>query len=376
MNNAESILKLKDKLQNATPTSVKCLVGFDGFVDEVVHVVKKRIDSENYEREETLREYGERIANTSGLSSNVEIVTLSQKIGGNGPIMANCLSSLGAGVTYAGAIGYPEINPVFLPLQDAFDDIIPIANPASTDAVEFSDGKIIRCKISALNDVTYQNIKERLGEEKLASIISQCELTCFVNWSLMSHASSVYKGILENIVPLISSKDIKKKIFFDLADPYARTQHDLEEVLSIISMYSEFFDVVLGLNLREAMQVCSLYGREFDPSDYDLKQLCNIILDFVNISQVVIHPTDRSCCMSAGRDYHMAIGPYCKNPALTTGAGDNFNAGFILGSVLGFEPQKCLMLGMASSGYYVRNAKSASKESLLAFLDKWAKDIL
>ena len=100
------------------------------------------------------------------------------------------------------------------------------------------------------------------------------------------------------------------------------------------------------------------------------------ILDFVGVSRVVIHPTDQSCCMGADGAYHHAYGPYCKTPALTTGAGDNFNAGYMLGGALRFAPGECLLLGMAASGYYVRNAKSANREELISFLGAWSENKL
>ena len=376
MNNKSLISKLKDKLAQTDLSRVKCLIGFDGFVDEVVHVVKKRIDADTYLREETLKGYGERIAKTSGLSSNVEIVTVSKKIGGNGPIMTNALCGLGAAVSYIGAVGYPEINPVFSELEQKCTEIISISEPAQTDAVEFSDGKIIRSKISALNDVNYNSLAARAGEQKTASVMQASDLVGFVNWSLLNHASALYSKILQNIVPLIEETADGKKFFFDLADPYSRTREDLFEILGVIGRYNSHFGVVLGLNLSEAIQVCNLYGKTYSTSDYELKDLCKSILSCVGVSQVVIHPTDQACCMTSEGEYFHASGPYCKNPSLTTGAGDNFNAGYMLGTAAGFGPGECLLLGMAVSGYYVRNAKSASKGELSAFLDMWSKDKL
>ena len=373
MNTAASIKNLMEKLVRADISRIRCLLGFDGFVDEIVHVVKKRIDADTYLREETLKDYGERIAKTSGLSSNVEIVTVSRKIGGNGPIMANALCELGASVSYIGALGYPEIHPVFSGFAGKCAQVYSIANPASTDAVEFSDGKIIRCKLSALNDVNYPNIRERAGEERLAAIMASSDFIGFVNWSLLNHASSAYAGILENIVARIPKDGPRKTMFFDLADPYARTQEDLLGVLSLIGKFSERFDTVLGINLREAIQVCGLFGKGGSPSEYNLKDLCKTILNFVGVSRVVIHPTDQSCCMGTDGAYDHTYGPYCKKPALTTGAGDNFNAGYMLGGALGFAPGECLLLGMAASGYYVRNAKSANREELISFLNAWSE---
>ena len=48
-----------------------------------------------------------------GESSNYELVVKQQKLGGNGPIMANALASFGMNVTYIGNLGYPAIHPVF-----------------------------------------------------------------------------------------------------------------------------------------------------------------------------------------------------------------------------------------------------------------------
>ena len=66
-------------------------------------------------------------------------------------------------------------------------------------------------------------------------------------------------------------------------------------------------------------------------------------------------------------------GPYCQNPQLTTGAGDNFNAGFCVGLLAGLEPQEMLAAGTANSGFYVRNGRSAKSADLVAFLDQWGQ---
>ena len=64
-------------------------------------------------------------------------------------------------------------------------------------------------------------------------------------------------------------------------------------------------------------------------------------------------------------------GPYCANPKLTTGAGDNFNAGFTLGMMMGFDLEEALTMGTANSGFYVRNARSANYQELCEFVKEW-----
>jgi sugar/nucleoside kinase (ribokinase family) len=64
-------------------------------------------------------------------------------------------------------------------------------------------------------------------------------------------------------------------------------------------------------------------------------------------------------------------GPFTAKPRITTGAGDHFNAGFCLGRLLGLSNEDSLWMGVSTSGYYVRNAKSPSTHDLVQFLQHW-----
>ncbi len=365
------LLELADKLKDLDTGVLNSVIGFDGFVDEVVHVVKKRIDPENYTRVLTLTEYGRRIAETSGLSSNVEIVTISKKLGGNGPILANALIECGVNMTYLGAIGYPDVNAVFTDMAARCGQVYPICEPASTDAMEFEDGKIIRVKLSPFRDLNMETLEQRVGFEELAALLDSAQLIGFENWALPPYSGQIWQGIYEHVLPLMKSDISKKTLFFDLADPASRQEEELRRVLETIGAYAKRFRVILGLNLREAVQVAALFGGAFETSGCDLEALARYIRRFVEVQTLVIHPVKESCCLADGVFYHR-VGPFCANPRLTTGAGDNFNAGFVLGMSLGLEPADALLLGMAASGFYVRNARSGNFKELQNFLGRWA----
>ena len=85
--------------------SLTAFVGLDGFVDEILHVVDKRYDAVRFDRIPTIAAYAQRMAAAAGRSTNIELVNVLTKLGGNGPIMANALASLGIGVTYVGSLG-------------------------------------------------------------------------------------------------------------------------------------------------------------------------------------------------------------------------------------------------------------------------------
>ena len=93
----------------------------------------------------------------------------------------------------------------------------------------------------------------------------------------------------------------------------------------------------------------------------------------LDLDAVVIHPTKNAACATERASGYLD-GPFCQNPKLTTGAGDNFNAGFCVGLLAGLEPQEMLATGTANSGFYVRNGRSATSKDLVGFLEQWEKN--
>src|SRR5829696_3476777 len=138
----EQVCELTSRKLAAASASLherRALIGLDGFVDEIIAVVDMRHANGGYDAVRTIDHLGRKIAGAIGQSSNYELVVKQMKIGGNGPLMANALASAGMSVTYIGALGYPNIHPVF----DEFAkkvSVVSIAEPAHTDALEFEDG--------------------------------------------------------------------------------------------------------------------------------------------------------------------------------------------------------------------------------------------
>ena len=82
---------------------------------------------------------------------------------------------------------------------------------------------------------------------------------------------------------------------------------------------------------------------------------------------MVVHPTHFAAAADANGSACVE-GPFTAKPKITTGAGDHFNAGFSVGCVLGLGLEQSLQIGVATSGFYVRNAKSPKVNDLVKFL--------
>src|SRR5438876_1522894 len=145
--------KLNEKAHSLK--SLKAMVGLDGFVDEIIAVVDKRHDGGKFDPIKTIDRFGAKITAAAGESSNYELVVKQRKLGGNGPIMANALASMGLDVTYVGNLGFPAVHPVFSEFATRAR-VISIAEPGHTDALEFQDGKIMLGKHESLHEVNWE----------------------------------------------------------------------------------------------------------------------------------------------------------------------------------------------------------------------------
>lgn len=343
-------------------------MGMDGFVDEIYHVVDKRESAEKYTRLPTIAKFAERLAGAAGKSTNVEMVRIMTKLGGNGPIMANTLASLSLKVCYLGNLGYPTLHPIFSEFSQRAE-VHTIAEPGYTDAVEFEDGKIMIGKHQALKDVTWKNVCERFGRDKLESALKQADLIGFVNWTMLTGTTDIWEAVLKEICPSMNGK--RRKLFFDLADPEKRTKGDILRALQLISDFEKHFDVILGLNEKESHEIgkaLDLKSPAFTPEG--LQEHCKLIHSVLKVNTVIVHPT--AYALATGPDGTFIVGgPFTPKPKITTGAGDHFNSGFCLGKLIGLSTREALLLGVATSGFYVRTGKSPSLDDLAGILRNW-----
>lgn len=359
---------LAAKMRKSDPTKIKAMVGFDGFVDTVVHPVDTRSGPDTYERIKTLHDYGQKFLNAAGLSMNLEMVPQGSKLGGISAIFANSLATLGFGVTFIGAMGKDNIHPVFQDMAKR-TTAYSISDPGITDAVEFYDGKVISCKLEPLKDVNWENLMRKLNPQQLADILDQCDFVGFGGWTLTINVESIWKGLLEEVFPLMKNTT-RRWMLCDLSDPAKRTPEDILRALDLMKAYNRYFKVVMGFNQKESYEIAELFGK----TQKDLPEsamVAEFLREKLELPMVIVHPVKEA----AGADEAGSCrvdGPYCEHPKLTTGAGDNFNAGFVLGMMMGFSMEECLLMGTANSGFYVRNAHSANYQELCDFVDAWA----
>lgn len=357
------------------------VVGFDGFVDHIIKVVDKRAGPDAYTPMPTIAHLGAKISAAAGKSANFELVTTVSKIGGNGPIMANALASHNHHVTCIGLLGAGgNIDPVFQSLAQ-HADVITLGGPGVTDALEFDDGKLMFGKLTPLANVTYDNLIQTVGKDKLITLFKQAHAIASVNWTMSLGLTDMWNRLVDEILPSVTHRPLW---FVDLADPAKRTDADQQAAFAGLKRLQTRVDVVLGMNEMELRQVLTSLGKTWQDGGTEYEQArkgCEIVRDTLGISFAMCHLVRSAACAwsaKAGRHGDAAAGSACGDgffdpkPKITTGAGDHFNGGFVCALLGGLHPQHALQVGGATSGVYVRTATSPTRADTVTFLKQHA----
>jgi len=353
------------------------LVGFDGYIDAIIRVVGRRASmaDDDFESIPTISAFAARCATAAGKSAGIELHVLEERFGGNGPLLAGGLARLGAPTDYIGGVADGEtdrVHPVFAPFAERCREVVCIGPPAFTDALEFDDGKLMLGKPTAMQRITWDLLKEKVGIDDLVRRFEEASLVGLVNWSQMGGVPGIFQGLIDVVLPKLASPP---GIFIDLADPAKRTDGDVRAAMESLTRMNEHAPVTLGLNLGESERMDRVLGcGSYEATAGETKPECVrkaaiAIRESVGLDCVVIHPRDGAAAADSDGSSAWFDGPFVREPKLSTGAGDHFNAGFTFGrTVLGLGLDESLAIGCATSGCYVRDAESPDAERLCEML--------
>lgn len=344
------------------------VAGFDGFVDEMISVVGERAAGGAFTPVPDIATFGRLVSAAAGQSSLREIVVHAVHPGGCAVNLGDGLAALGVPVHCFATLGEPP-HPAFAPVLSRFASAATWGRePGRTLAFEFSDGKLMFSAVEQLREFTPGAVRARLADGAYLRACQSARVIALTNWTLYPNMTGVWRMLAEEVFPMLEHRPA---FFFDLVDPSSRADADILEMTRALPLFESCGPVTLGLNGNEAGILARLTGlAPSSGSPEDAARLAAELRETLGISEVVIHQNHfaAGACPS-GRA--AVPGPHCAQPKKSTGAGDRFNAGYILG-LLGQGPLEArLALGCAASGFFVREARSATRAELAAFLGAW-----
>ncbi|CAN5619279.1 hypothetical protein BH10BAC2_BH10BAC2_45420 [soil metagenome] len=345
--------------------SKKVTAGFDGFVDTIVRVIKNKEDKNKPEFFNTTNDFGKYITEKSGSSFSLEYEEINTKLGGNMPITSNALARMGIRVNCVGALGYPQVHPVFNNLSSNCKPYS-FTNPGIAVAYEFTDGKIILSQMQELNRLEWEELKNIIGIDTLINLYKESDLLGIFNWSEIDTSTNIWKGILTDVLPYYKRAGEKQTVFFDLSDCSKRSDEAIKEMLSLIKEFSNYRKVILSVNKNEFRCISEvLFGRE---TEYSFENNGSKIYERTGVDILLLHSSKETIILSKNQSCK-ANSFFVTDLVISTGAGDNFNAGFITAQLLGLDLESSLIFANAMAAIYIQSGISAEMKDVINFLE-------
>ena len=355
---------LKNKCAALTQRTVTS--GFDGFVDTITKIIRDKPEQKPAIFFKTIKEFGNYILEKEGTSFSLELQEQNIKLGGNMPIMANALAQFGINVNCIGALGYPQNHTVFkaFPKNCRFYSF---ADPGTSTAFEFNDGKIMLAQMGSLNNLGWNKIKDIVGIDTLINLYRESDLISIVNWSEIDASTDIWKGIVKDVLPQYARPGKEQVAFFDLSDCSKRSNESISEALLLLKEFEKYTKVILSLNKNEARYIFQvLYNK--DAYD-DLTSLGERIFEKLKIDVLLLHSSKESVAFNKeGRSFCKSF--FINNPVISTGAGDNFNAGFCAAQLSELNLELSLVFANSVAGFYVKNGISPRWTDVINFLEE------
>jgi hypothetical protein len=367
---APVIADFKKRVAAAEPVRLSGLCGFDGFIDTFLRL----------QTPASMAEFGPKVAAAAGIAASYPARYLGEKFGGNGPLFAAALNDIHAGeidVTYVGALGGNEVLPIYQAALNAKTKrLYTLAPPAHTTCLEFTDGKVMLCDMAACELVTWARLLECVGSAALDAQLKAARFIAAVNWGKLPHAGTIWSNLAIRLAELaVPAKEVF--FFMDLAEFETRPWADREDLLARMEPITRQCQTLLSFNLKEAWQMGEVFGSHFigrkDPDS--VVALAALLRSHIAVDRVIIHPNDGAACASATGTVYVP-GPHCREPLISTGAGDNFGAGCLAAAMKAFDDAGLLLAGNCASGHFVRSGRSASFADMTKLLDVWAAGTL
>ena len=365
--------ELASRVNGGKLSECRVVTGFDGFVDEMITVVGERRSLNAFTPVPDIASFGGLVSSAANHSSLREIVVNDVHPGGCAVGLADGLATLGIGVDCFATLGDP-VHPAFREIQSkclSFESWG--REPGRTLAFEFSDGKLMFSAVKQLAELTPEAVRQFIAQGTYADACGQAQVIALTDWTLYPHMTAVWRVLQQEV---FSGLVHRPHFLIDLVDPSSRSASDILAMASALRDFESAGRLTLGLNGNEAnilSRVLGLPSVSSDAAPEEIVAQAAALQTQLEITRVVIHRIRFAVSSDADGGF-IQTGRFCPNPKKSVGAGDRFNAGIALGLSLGCDAASFLALGCATSGFYVRSARSATKQELVEFLNEWGAD--
>jgi hypothetical protein len=337
----------------ATATGGDVVFGFDGMIDDVRELVDTRDGPDSYTPVRTLDDFADRLRASADADSSIALdwVRTGRRLGGHTAHLARFFGRVGYDPTMVGTYGRPVHDAFAAEFGDC--ELVSLGDPGRTQAVEFTDGKCMLAEAGSYLGFDWDALSERVSPAALADHIDGARLLGVGYWTVVPALPSVLDGLREEVWPRLAAPPDHV-----LVDPGDVRQLDASRIASgaaALDALDETVPVTLSANRVETHALAAATGRETD----SFAEAVRAVRDAFGVTRVVGHNVQRSLLVSDAGSVSVRV-PRVSDPAMTTSAGDHFNAGLALGLLEGLDEPGAVALGNAVASEFVRTGEPPS----------------
>ena len=354
----------------------KITLGIDGFIDEVWQIIESRANNDEYRLYRRMIDFSQTLAGCDEGGFSNEIIRNRRSAGGFTANTGRAVSRLGVGFSLLAMFGKDGVDPVFAEL-DATGNLVSVGDPGICQIYEFADGKLMFPYIQEIMKFNWRSLTEAVDEGELKKLFAGSDIIAIGYWSLLP----AFNEIVENICGLLrgcggggcggDGGDRQRRMFFDFADIRKRDRASLETTLEKLAGLGSRIPMTLSLNEHEATLLYSYYGEEFDTQDGEgADARTERVRSAIGIDELVAHTPYFAAAASAKEGCCVTPQNYCTSPLITTGAGDNFNAGYLAALLKGLPMPERLTVANAVTYLFVSRGRSPGIDEVFEEIKK------
>lgn len=297
--------------------------------------------------------FSERVAAIHGRGGgNLPTRAQTLRVGGDAANTAYALGRLGVPVrlvAHADAFGRELLERVLGPVGVDLAGVRDAERSASTVALEFEDGANVM--LSDAGPLASASPDDLTEEDWTA--VEDADAVLFGNWSqARRHGTELLAAVLERA---------QGRTMLDTSDPTHRSEGDARDLLGHPAVRDQLD--VWAMNEAEARHFGRLAAGE-DPPDWEAAAAA-VAKTFAG--RVDAHTADAALTVQTGRSVRCRTAPV--SPKHRTGAGDAWNAGDLLGYLLGLDDAHRLEVANAVAGALLTD--EAHRPPTLGVLAAW-----
>jgi hypothetical protein len=346
--------------------SGKILLGCDGFVDETYEIVNVRKSATEFDAIEKLKTFGELLVKRADGGVGLEIVAKRRCEGGFAINTGRIAGCLGIKAVLPGLYGGSELDPAFQPFTDICE-LHSIGNSALTLVFEFTDGKVLMSDLGAVGNLTWEDIVNKFGADKLKEMFSGVDIMGLGYWSLTAN----FDGLLEGFMAQYETAPPPRRMFFDFADIKKKSNESFIKSMELIKCYNSKVPMTLSVNEHEVLEVFARLGIECpDHSPAGITAALAIAREKTGLDEIIVHTPEFAAGASAADGAAFALQDRQSNVVRLAGAGDSFNGGYVCASLGNLPLKQRLVMANAATAFFVTHGTGPGREELIAQIAK------